>query len=396
MKRVSTTVILVLVLAVGFWWQGSLATWIAGQVPAAAPYLGVSTDPAPASAERRGGAPVPVLVARAEVKDLPNTIDAVGTAKASASVAIQARLDASQVASVDVAEGAKVEEGEVLFHLDDRAVRAVVESMKAQIAKDQAQIAQAQLDLERASSLLATNAGSKVTRDTANTAVKVAQAQLLNDQAQLQAAETNLSYSVIRAPISGRIGSIPVKVGSIVRNDSDALTTINRLDPIQVKFAIPQKDLPALRAAMAKEAVPVKATVGKSTLDGTVSFIENAIDEATGTITVTASVPNEDEVLWPGAFVNVKLILPGPGPMVTVPSEAVQLGQNGPYLFALKGDKAELRQIKVTDNEGKDTVVAEGVQSGEQVVVQGQLRLTNGARVKVESRPAPETAAREG
>jgi multidrug efflux system membrane fusion protein len=396
MKRVSTTLILILVLAVGFWWQGSLADWIAGQVPAAAPYLGVSTEAAPSVAARIGrNAPVPVNTAQPQEKNLPNTIDAVGTAKASASVAIQARID-SQLAAVNVAEGAKVEKGEILFHLDDRTVRAVLDSMEAQIAKDEAQIAQAQLDLQRASSLLATNAGSKVTRDTANTAVKVAQAQLLADQAQKQAAETNLSYTIIRAPITGRIGSIPVKVGSIVRNDSAALTTINRLDPIQVKFAIPQAGLPDLRAAMAKGPVEAEVSFGKATLKGTVAFIENTIDDTTGTITVTANVPNQDEVIWPGAFVNVRLILPGPGPMVTVPSEAVQLGQNGSYLFAINGDTAELRQIKVLDHEGKDVVVAEGVKSGEQVVVQGQLRLTNGAKVTIESKPAAETAAREG
>jgi membrane fusion protein, multidrug efflux system len=415
MKRLTTWVVVLAVVAGLLWWQReAVVPFIVRQVPASeawlakVPALAALTRPHEAGSEegetsgrrsRRGGSgggPVAVVVAEAQMKDLPETIDAVGAANAWASILIRPRID-SQVATVNVAEGAKVAEGETLFTLDDRAIRAELAQIEAQIQRDHAQIEQAQRDVDRANDLLARNAGNVVTRDTAATALKVAQAQLAADEASRDATRTTLTYTVIKAPVAGRIGSIPTKPGAIVRSsDTLPLAIVRQVDPSLVSFAIPQKRLAELRDAMAKGPVKVQVTVGRYTLDGEVEFVENEIDAATGTITVKARVPNPEERLWPGAYVTVVVILDSGEPTVAVPANAVQLGQQGPYVFVVKdGNSVELRQIEVTRNAGADAIVAGGLKAGERVVVDGQLRLVDGARITIKAGGTDEVAATE-
>lgn len=406
MKRLANWLFVLAVIAgLGWWQRTTVVPFLVQHVPGSAAVLasvpGLAEAAAPPAAnpkaaeagrQHRGGA-VPVVLAKAESKAVPVTIDAVGTVQSIASIAIRPRLD-SQIATVDIAEGARVQKGDRLFTLDDRAVKAQLAQIDAQIEKDQAQIQQAQNDLRRAQDLLKTSAGSVVTRDTAVTTLKTAQAQLAVDQASHDAMDTQLSYTVITAPVTGRVGSIPMKPGAIVRAaDAAPLATLNQMDPVQVAFSIPQTRLAELREAIAAGNVRVDVTQGKTTVSGTVDFIENAVDTTTGTVGVKAKVPNADEVLWPGAYVQAQVVIAPKGESITIPTAALQLGQQGPYVFAIKdGKTARLRQVSITRSSGPDTIVTSGLSLGEDVVVDGQLRLVDGAEVSIKP-PANDTAA---
>lgn len=352
---------------------------------------------------RRGrlnpGGAVPVVVATIERKPMSIVVDAVGTVQAIASIQIKPRID-SQIMKVNVEEGALVKEGDVLFELDSRTLRAQLGQIEAQIRKAQAQLVQNKRDLQRFEDLLAKNAGTVVARDNALTAVKAAEAQLEADEAAKASVQASLTYTEIRAPVSGRIGSIGSKVGAIVRvGDNTAtstLATINQIDPIYVSFAIPQVILPELRAAMAKGPVKVTAIVDETKKQaGVMAFIENTVDPNTGTVTAKARIGNASELLWPGQFVKVEIVLGIETEAISVPAGAVQLGPQGPFVFVVKDGVAELRQITVKRTQEGYAVIGKGVESGEQVVVDGQLRLVNGATVAIRpptaepARPAP-------
>ena len=415
MKRFLTWIIFLAVIGGAAWWQKEkVVPYVVQHAPFTKPYIamvpqlapltkskepdanGAQGDASGAGGKRGGrgaGGPVSVVLAKAQTKSLPVIIEAVGTVQPTASIPIRPRIDNAQIATVDVAEGAKVAQNAQLFTLDDRTIRAQLAQIDAQIDKDQAQIAQTQSDLDRANDLLSRKAGSAVTRDTAATALKVAQAQLAADRAARDATATTLSYTIIRTPVPGRVGSIPIKVGSIIRlSDSTPLATVNQLDPAIVVFAVPQDRLMELRDAMAKGPVRVDAVTAGKTLSGRVNFVENSIDTTTGTVTVKASIPNPEDVLWPGAFVTVQVVLDGAGPTVVVPTASVQLGQQGSYVFVIKdGKTAVLRPITVSRTSGSDTLLSTGVQTGEDVVVDGQLRLVDGASVNI--KPAAEDAS---
>ncbi len=330
---------------------------------------------------------VPVVVTKVNTKPMPVVIEAVGTVQAIASIQIKPRID-SQITKVNVEEGALVKEGDLLFELDNRALRAQLGQIEAQIRKDQAQLLQARRDLQRFEELLAKNAGTQVQRDNAFTAVKSAEAQLEADEAAKVNTQTLLSFTEIKAPVSGRIGSISSKVGTIVRvGDNTAtsmLATINQVDPIYLSFAVPQVLLPDLRAAMAKGDVTVNALIDdKRKQAGVIAFIENAVDPNTGTVTAKARIGNANEGLWPGQFVKAEVVLGIESDALAVPAVAVQLGPQGPYIFVVKDGVAEVRQVQLKRTQNGESVIGKGLQDGEQVVVDGQLRLVNGASVTV-------------
>ena len=369
-----------------------------------APANATATAASPAGAAqppgRRGrmspGGPVPVVVTKVDRKPMPIVIEAVGTVQSIASIQIKARID-SQIMKVAVEEGALVKEGDLLFELDSRTLRAQLGQIEAQIRKDQAQLEQAKRDTLRAGDLMAKGAGTVVQRDTTFTNEKAAAAQLEADEAMRQNILTQISYTEIRAPFSGRIGSIPNKAGTIVRVGDNTATsvlgTLNQVDPIFVSFAIPQVFLPDLRAAMAKGDVKVNAVINeKARQSGSMAFIENSVDAMTGTVTGKAKIANANEGLWPGQFVKAEIILGVEQSALAIPAPAVQLGPQGAYVFVVKdGNVAELRMIEVKRTQAGETVVGKGLQAGEQVVVDGQLRLVNGAGVAI--RPeTPNTA----
>jgi multidrug efflux system membrane fusion protein len=331
---------------------------------------------------------VPVVVTSVEPKAMPIMIEAVGTVQSISSVQLKSRLD-SQIMKVNVEEGALVKEGDLLFELDARTQKAQLSQIEAQIRKDQAQLEQAKRDTTRAGDLLTKGAGTVVARDTNFTTQKAAEAQLEADEAMRQNILTQISYSEIRAPVSGRISSIPYKAGTTLRiGDNTAtavLATINQVDPIYVSFAMPQVFLTDLRAAMAKGGVNVNAVIDDThKQSGVIAFLENTVDPNTGTVTAKARIANANEGLWPGQFVKVEVVLGIEPDALSVPAAAVQLGTQGPYVFVIKdGTTAEVRPITIKRTQYGESVIGSGLKAGESVVIDGQLRLVNGASVAV-------------
>lgn len=400
MRLVRWTVLAVVAVVVcGAAWQ--YRSEVAHRLGLGAPASAAESSSPAASAQpqgRRGranpGGAIPVVTTTITPKSMPAAIEAVGTVQAIASIQIKPRLD-SQIMKVLVEEGALVKEGDLLFVLDQRTLKAQLAQIEAQIRKDQAQVAQAKRDSTRSEDLMAKGAATVVARDTNMTAQKAAEAQLESDEAMRQNILAQLSYTEIKAPVSGRIGSIPSKVGTTVRvadNTATAvLATINQVDPIYVQFAIPQVYLPELRAAMAKGPVAVNAIIDdKHKQSGAVAFIENTVDPMTGTVMAKARIANANEGLWPGQFIKAEIVLGVEDAALAVPAPAVMLGPQGPYVFAVKGNVAEVRQITIKRTQGGQSVIGSGLAAGEQVVVDGQLRLVNGATVA--AKPATEEA----
>ncbi len=328
--------------------------------------------------------PVPVTVTEVKARPVPVTFSAIGTVQPIASLPIRTRLD-SQVMRVAVEEGARVAQGDLLFALDDSLLRAQLAQIEGQLARDEAQIAQATRDLARADELLARKIDTPVQRDTAETNLKALQAQKAADLGQRQNILVQIGFTEIRAPVAGRIGSISAKAGAIVRAaDTQALATLNQIDPIYVASAIPQAVLPDLKAAMAKGPVAVEASVGDARAQGVVAFVENAIDAGTGTVMLRSRFANAGETLWPGAFVRVTITLGTDPQALTVPLVAIQNGQSGPYVFAVDAaNRAVLKTVRLARQDGDTAVVAEGLASGDRVVTSGQLRIVAGAPVAI-------------
>ena len=414
MRMVRLAVLAVIAVAIGgagYVYRDEVAHRLGvGAAASAAEKAGAASPAASAQPQgRRGranpGGPVPVVVTTVTPKSMPIIVEAVGTVQSISSVQLKTRLD-TQIMKVNVEEGALVKEGDLLFELDARSLKAQLAQIEAQIRKDQAQVEQTKRDTARAGDLLTKGAGTVVARDTNFTAQKGAEAQLEADEAMRQNILTQLSYTEIRAPVSGRIGSIPYKAGATLRlGDNTAtsvLATINQVDPIYVAFAIPQVFLPDLRAAMAKGDVKVTAIMDNNrTQSGSMAFIENTVDANTGTVMGKAKIGNANEGLWPGQFVKAEIVLGVEPNALAVPAPAVQLGPQGPYVFVIKdGNIAEVRPVVISRNQGGESVISNGLKAGEQVVVDGQLRLVNGAAVAIRpaqgetapATPAPPTA----
>jgi len=396
MSMVRVAVFAVIAVAVGgaaYVYRDEVAQRLGLGASASAAEKGSASPAAMAQPQgRRGRAnpagAVPVVVTSVEPKAMPIVIEAVGTVQSISSVQLKSRLD-SQIMKVNVEEGALVKEGDLLFELDARTQKAQLSQIEAQIRKDQAQLEQAKRDTTRAGDLLTKGAGTVVARDTNFTTQKAAEAQLEADEAMRQNILTQISYSEIRAPVSGRISSIPYKAGTTLRiGDNTAtavLATINQVDPIYVSFAMPQVFLTDLRAAMAKGGVKVNAVIDDThKQSGVIAFLENTVDANTGTVTAKARIANANEGLWPGQFVKVEVVLGIEPDALSVPAAAVQLGTQGPYVFVIKdGNTAEVRPIAIKRTQYGDSVIGSGLKAGESVVIDGQLRLVNGASVAV-------------
>jgi len=395
MSMVRVAVFAVIAVAVGgaaYVYRGEVAQRLGLGASASAGEKGSSPAAMAQPQGRRGRAnpagAVPVVVTSVEPKAMPIVIEAVGTVQSISSVQLKSRLD-SQIMKVNVEEGAQVKEGDLLFELDARTLKAQLSQVEAQIRKDQAQLEQAKRDTVRAGDLLTKGAGTVVARDTNFTAQKAAEAQLEADEAMRQNIQTQITYSEIRAPVSGRISSIPYKAGTTLRvGDNTAtavLATINQVDPIYVSFAMPQVFLTDLRAAMAKGGVKVNAVIDEDhKQSGVIAFLENTVDANTGTVTAKARIANANEGLWPGQFVKVEVVLGIEPDALSVPAAAVQLGTQGPYVFVIKdGNTAEVRPITIKRTQYGESVIGSGLKAGESVVIDGQLRLVNGASVAV-------------
>lgn len=335
--------------------------------------------------------PAPVTVAQVATKPMPAVLDVVGTAQAMASVPLKTRVD-SMIDTVLVKEGDRVQAGQGIFQLDDRAVKAQVAQARAVLARDEAQLALLRSDLERTEQLVQTKTKSNRDLESAKTLVAAQMATIEADRAALQNLEVQASWYVISSPIAGRVGSIALKAGSAIRaNDSSLLATVNQLDPIYVAFSVPQASIPALRAAMAAGDVTVavhQPNVDGAPLSGRIAYIENMLDAASGTLGVKAVVDNPAERLLPGEFVQVRAVLRTDPNALVVPDQAIQLGQNGTFVYVVKDDATvEARRVTIDRTVDRVTVIAKGLAAGEKVVVDGQLRLFPGASV-VTGKPA--------
>lgn len=337
---------------------------------------------------------VPVTEGKVATEDVPVFLNGIGTVQASNMVTIKSRVD-GQITAVNFTEGQEVKAGDRLFQIDPRPFQATLEQVSATKAKDEAQLSAARLDLQRYSALVGPGYQTRQSYDTQKALVAQLEAALKGDQAQIDAAQLNLNYADIRAPIDGRLGARLVDAGNMVHaSDTNGLVTIAQLKPIFVSFTLAQTNLDAIREHQAEGALVVKAypsAGGDLLAEGKLTLIDNAIDQATGTIRMKASFPNKDERLWPGEFVSLRLILYTRKNVATVPSQTVQVGPNGNYAYVITSDdKAERRPVEVASVQDGIAVISKGLNAGERIVVDGQYRLTEGARVKVEQvQPKP-------
>jgi len=389
--------ILILLAAVGgaawHWrdqWRDRAPAW-------AQAYLGAAPA-TPAPGQRRGpgggfGGPVPVTVAAAQRQDLPIVLDAIGTVQAFNTITVRAQVD-GQLVEVAFREGQMVKRGDLLARIDPRAYQAALDQALAKKAQDEALLANARLDLARYAQLARNEGVSKQQQDTQRSQVAQYEAQVAADQAAIDAARTQLSFTTIRSPIDGRVGLRGVDQGNFVRaGDATGIVTVSQLQPIAVVFTLPQQEIGRVQDAMARGKVPVRvvrAAGAPAVPDGELLTIDNAVDQQTGTIKLKASFPNDDLRLWPGAFVNVRLEverLPG---VTTVPLVAVQRGPEGAYAFVLKPDRTvEQRALQLGLVTAAEAEVRRGLTPGERVVTSGALRLAPGQAVVVSEDGGP-------
>jgi RND family efflux transporter MFP subunit len=350
--------------------------------------------PAPAAAQKGKGTPQAARVVSVDVtpvvrKKLPVQIHALGTVTPIASVAIKARLE-TMITAVHFADGAMVKKGDLLFTLDSRQIEAQIHEVEAIITSAKAQLEQSRRDLERYVDLATKNATTQVQVNNSRTQVNVLTAAVNSNTAKRENLQVQLSYCAIRAPITGRISAANVKVGNFVRPaDIAPLATINQIAPVYVSFTVPQRDLPEVRVALAEEKATVVAAVPgeDKRATGQVTMIENMVDAATGMVVIRATMPNADEMLWPGTLVTIDLRLRIED-AVSVPSLAVQTGQAGTYVFVIKDGAAQVRPVKVARTVDHESVIESGVAPGELVATDGQLLLGNGTRVRIRNRKA--------
>jgi len=328
---------------------------------------------------------VPIDVGQVVTKPMPVRVEALGTVTPIATVVIKPRID-SEIVGVHFDDGALVAKGDLLFTLDGRAIEAQIRQAEGNIERDKAQIEGADRDVKRYTDLVAKSATPVVNLDNAKTAASTFRGALKADEGALDNLKVMLSYTVIHAPISGKISAAAVKIGNFVRTGSDTvqLATINQIAPIYLSFGMPQRMLPDVRDALEARTAKVEALVlgQPRRAEGEVAMVDNAVDQTTGMVAIRATMPNADQILWPGALVTVQLTL-RVEQAVVVPSVAVQVGQNGNFVFVVKDNVANVRPVKVARVVDLETVIAEGLEAGETVVVDGQLLLNNGTKVSL-------------
>lgn len=348
---------------------------------------------------------VPVKLAKATIQDMPLRLEITGRTEAYETVTLKSRVE-GQVASVAFTEGRHVHQGEVLLRLDPADFQARLNQALANHARSQAQLAKARADVERYVALRAKGFVSEEKVSEMRTAAAATEATASADAAAVELTRLQLSYATIKAPFAGVVGAKLVFPGAAVKVNETTLAVVNRVRPLYVGFAVPEKYLPLLKAGMRSDKKSMKASISLAGSDtaweGDVRFLDNGVDVATGTIQLKAVVPNDDERLAPGQFVSVSLVLDTLKDAVVIPAEAVQQGAAGSFLFVAKDDSTvELRKIRVASVQKQFAIVAEGLAAGETVVTEGHLRLTPGARIKsadaaTEKAPKPGSPAQGG
>ena len=344
-----------------------------------------------ATGGRGGGTPaVPVTIAPVIQKAMPIEIQVIGSAEPYSTVAIRSQIT-GVLNAVNFREGDIVRKDQVLFELDKRPLVAALEQAQANLQRDMAQAANAEVQATRLQQLVDRGIAPRDQGDTAKTSVVAMNATVEADRAAVENAKIQIQYATIPSPLTGRTGALMVHQGNLVRaNDQTPLVVINEVAPISVAFSIPEARLTELRRYMSGGSLTVTATPQGSdrSSTGRIAFIDNAVDQNTGTIRIKGTFPNEDGRLWPGQFVNVVVTLTTDPKAIVVPSVAVQTGQQGTFVFAVNQDQTvEVRPVTVARTRGAESVIATGVGPGDTVVTDGHLRLVPGARISVKQSP---------
>ncbi len=382
------------------WKLGLGAAVVAAVLAAGWYFLGASESSTGASAPSSVEPPaIPVVVAPVRTEDVPILLSGLGTVTAFNTAMIRSQVD-GKVERILFREGQDVKTGEVLVELDRRPFQAVLDQMQANLARDRALLENAQLDLERTSKLAVREFASRQTLDTQRAQVAQYKAAIAADTAQIESARIQLEYATIRSPIDGRTSIRQVDVGNLVRAaDSTPIVTVTQIEPISVVFTLSADELPQIVDAQAQSAGVALAVTAfakdnrQKLAEGTLLAIDNTIDQSTGTIRLKAEFANKDRKLWPGQFVNASLHVRTDKNTVMLPASAVLRGPEGSYVFVIRPDStAAYRRVTAEVLQGNRAIIRQGLRAGERVVVEGQYRLRNGARVTITEPRRPAAA----
>lgn len=334
-----------------------------------------------------------VTVAKAQAQDVPVYLDEIGKSGAFESVTVTPQVG-GRITERHFQDGADLSKGMLLFVIDPRPYQAQLDSAKASLAQAKAALELAKIQFARDQELVGTKAISKQDYDTKKNTVDVDQAQVESAQAALETARLNLEYCYIHSPIEGRAGARLVDIGNVVQANTTGLLLIQRLDPIYADFTVTERDLPEVQKEMSrgslKALVRVPSDPENRARTGKVTFLDNAVQNGTGTVNLRATMSNPDHHFWPGQFVNVRLVLATQKNAVLIPNEATQISQKGPFVYVVKPDSsADLRLVTLGQRQGENVVVIQGVAAGENVIVAGQLTVPPGGKVRVDTGAAP-------
>jgi len=330
--------------------------------------------------------PAPVVVGHVVRRDVAVSLRSIGNVRALATVDVRAQVD-GKVLAVKFAEGADVAKGQALFMIDPETYKIAAARAEAQLARDQALGRKAEGDVERYAMLVAKEYVTREQYEAAQAQAGSLEATIRADDAAVAAARLDLARTTIEAPISGRVGTIRVDAGNLVRANGDPLVTILATRPVRATFSVPEKYLSEIRAQISGVPLKVRALAPGETgpgHEGSLTFIDNAVDRTTGTIRLEATFPNDDQALWPGQFVELTLEVSTQTNAVVAPTTAIQAGQQGSYVFVVREDGvAEMRPVVVDRALGDESVIAKGLEGGETVITDGQIRVVPGAKVQV-------------
>lgn len=335
----------------------------------------------------RGAPTVPVVSAKVEQKEMPVQLQAIGNVRPKSTVAVKARVT-GQISKVHFQEGQDVKEGDVLVEIDPAPFEVLLAQARARLAQATTQAEVARRQANRYAGLATSGGVSKDEVDNLKSTAEAAESNTEAAAAAVREAELQLSYCTVRSPLTGRAGRRAVDAGNVVKADETDLVIVNQMKPIEVIFALPEQYLGEIRRYMAKDRLKVgirTGAPGAAETVGHLSFVDNAIKPATGTVEVKATMPNEDMALWPGQFGEISLTLTTEPNAIVVPATAVQTGQKGTYVFVIEDMKAQIRDVELERTLGTQAIVSKGLKAGEEVVVDGQLRLVPGS--KVETKP---------
>jgi len=360
--------------------------WLAALAAGA---LAVLAGCAPNTVNSKGGAPelrVAVTAAKVTVKTMPVLVEVIGNVEAYANVSVRTQV-AGEIERAYFKEGEYVKKGQLLFTIDRRPFQAALDQDLANLARDQAQLQNAEAQAERNGRLFEEGVISREQYDTVRTNARALEATVRADRAAVETAKVNLGYCSINSPLDGRTGSYQVYPGNIAKANDTVLLVINQIHPIQVGYAVPEQYLAEVRSYQGRSPLRVEASISgdaRRPAAGVLTFIDNAVDTATGTIKMRAEFPNLDDRFWPGQFVSVAMQLTARAHATVVPSQAVQTGQAGKYLYVVNAEmKAELRQVVTGVSVAGETLIEKGVVPGETVVTDGQLLLAPGSLVEI-------------